>query len=80
MRVAGFCSPSGSGKTRLAPSLEGPALYPDDRYAVALAGDTPDATLVPTGCPVFARADGDGLAQFPLAQGARHEYSHEPQV
>jgi molybdopterin-guanine dinucleotide biosynthesis protein B len=57
----------------------GPPLYPDDPYVIALVGDAQSALSASTQRPVFARADAEGLAQFLQAQRARLEYDRESQ-
>lgn len=54
-----------------------PPLYLDDPFVVALATDAPEALPVPTGRPVFARADARALAQFLFDSSARYEYRFE---
>jgi molybdopterin-guanine dinucleotide biosynthesis adapter protein len=62
----------------VAPQSDRPPLYPDDPYVVALVTDAPENLPVPTQLPVFGRDQVEALAQFLLAQSARHDYDGAP--
>jgi threonine synthase len=52
-----------------------PPLYPLDPYVAAVATDDPAALPTPTGLPVFRLDDPQGVVQWLLQSGSRHDYT-----